>query len=283
MQEDLPEATSRFAHPIRRVVSLLSYVAAVLSLAALVVQGFVLGLAAPLETILSYYARLVNVALGWAQEPLSDFVRSLNFHLHLYPHWKSLIVPMWLYVAADARVMLRINRPRSAFFFAVVGGVLALIAAVAAGLTPLDDANMGALIYPVTALVLYNTIQAFWDATFHSSDGRTWWQTFRYYMAWFAFGNLALGALVVGVGAGASGFSFVGRNVALLIAFVALLALRNLAVSVRAAWRHRKPGQTWSHRFLELNNTRLGIAVLATLVGVIVFLISNAGLSAMGL
>jgi hypothetical protein len=266
-----------------RVAEFLGFVAAVLSLVVLIQQGFALGFGAPLEAILHYYARFVDLALGWAHEPLVELLRALNVDLHLYPHWKSLIVPMWLYVAADVRVMVQIRRPRSALFFAVVGAVLALVAAVAAGLAPLDDRDMGAVGYPVGALFLYNIVQAFWDATFHRSDGRTWWQTFSYYTTWFALGNLVLGGAVLLIGAQGSGPSFAGKNVALLLAFIALLALRNLTVSARAAWRHRQPGQTWRERFGELNNTRLGFAVLATLAGVLAFLLSNAGLSAAGL
>ncbi|KCZ89976.1 hypothetical protein [Hyphomonas johnsonii] len=269
-----------------KIFSSLSFVMGVLSLVMLAKQGLELGFVAPLETVTEFYRKLVQVFLGWADGPLGSLVARLAPHvpdIHLQPHWKHILVPMWLYVGADCRIMWKIGRLRAAVFFALTGGLLALLASVAAGAVAVDDPLMRPLLFPVAALVVFNFLQAIWDALFKPVPGRTRWQVFGHYAGLFALGNLVLGAVVVAVGLTLQGLGLPGVNLVLLLVLVGLLALRDMSVAALGVEARRKPDQTWRQCFLAMANVRLGLAVFATLGAALALLGCNAGLGLAGI
>lgn len=266
-----------------KVASLLSFAAGVLSLVLLLRQGLELGFVAPLAAILHYYERAVDLALGWAHAPLAGLIGLLPWELSLEPHWKHILVPMWLYVGADCRVMWRIDRKRAAIFFAAIGGLLALAAALGAGTAPIDDAWLRPVLFPVAALFVFNLLQAIWDALFKRRPGKTRWQVFWYYASYFALGNVVLGAIVVTVGTLLRNVEVAGVGLLLIVVLVALIAMRDLAVSALAVNQRLTGTQTWWECFSAMANVQLGAMVLATFGGALAFVALNAGLSLAGL
>ncbi len=266
-----------------KIISLLGFGAGVLSLTILLREGLALGFAAPLDLLIRYYERAVDLVLGWAHEPLAELLARLPWSLELQAHWKHILVPMWLYVGADCRVMWRIDRKRAAVFFALIGGLLALVAALAAGAAPIDDPWFRPVLFPVAALFVFNFLQAVWDALFRRRPGKTRWQVFLYYASYFALGNIVLGAVVVAVGMLLRSVHAPGLGLLLILVLVALIALRDLLVSALAVGERRAGDQTWWACFTGMANVQLGAMVLATLGGAIAFLALNAGLSAAGL
>lgn len=267
--------------------AIISFVMGALSLVLLAQQGLAIGLVEPLRIIVQFYEAVIEVLLGWANTPLSAAAKAIaaRFHLEitLLPHWKHILIPMWLYVGADCRVMWSIARKRAAIFFAVIGSGIALAASVAAATAPIDDPWMRPVLFPVLGLFLFNFLQAIWDALFKQRPGQTRWQVFWYYAGHFAIGNLLIGAIVIAVGALAKPADLPGLSLLLLLLLVALIAARDLLVSAFGAAARRKPEQTWWASFANTANARLGGMVLGTLGAALAFLTLNAGLGLAGL
>lgn len=274
-----------------RVVAALGLAASSLSLVMLVQQGYQFGLEAPLRLLVDYYARAVGVALGGLEPPLSAALLAvgswLSLDLHLYPHWKLVLVPMWLYVAADARItwgMGGSERKAAALAILLYGGVLALASSVVAGSIALGDSSLLMPLAPMTGLVLYSIVQAAWDSTFNRYGDATWWDNFSYYARRIVLTNALIGAVVVGAGFALRSLRSEAVNISLLLLFIALLAVRHLVVSaVVVAVDANDEAEAWSVRFKKLAGTRLGIMVLNTMAGAAVFLLMNAGMSLAGL
>lgn len=267
--------------------AIISFVMGALSLVLLAQRGLALGFVEPLRIIVTFYETAIEVLLGWANTPLSAFAQAVatQFQLEftLLPHWKHILIPMWLYVGADCRVMWSIARKRAAVFFALVGGALALIASALAAAAPIDDPSMRPVLFPVLALFLFNFLQAIWDALFKRRPGKTRWQVFWYYASHFAIGNLLIGAIVISVGVLAMPSNLPGLSILLLLLLVALVAMRDLLVSAAGVSRRRAPNETWWAAFSATANVRLGGMVLGTLGAALAFLALNAGLGLAGL
>ena len=267
--------------------AIISFVMGALSLALLAQQGLALGFVEPLRIVVAFYEALLEVLLGWANAPLGALAKTIaarfQLDLELLPHWKHILIPMWLYVGADCRVMWSIARKRAAIFFALAGGALALMASIAASMIPIDDPWMRPVLFPVFALFMFNFLQAIWDALFKRRPGQTRWQVFCYYAGHFAIGNVLIGAIVIGVGALARPLGLPGLSLLLLLLLVALIASRDLLVSAFGVSQRRAPGETWWAAYGKTANVRLGGMVLGTLGAALGFLALNAGLSLAGL
>ena len=267
--------------------SIIGLATGALSLVLLAQQGLALGFVAPLQIIIDFYQRTIDIFFGWADAPLSllaqAFAARFDLDIALQPHWKHILVPMWLYVGADCRVMWSIKRERAAIFFAIVGGALAVAASIGAAAAPMDDPWMRPVLFPVAALFAFNFLQAIWDALFKRRPGRTRLQVFAYYAGLFAVGNLAIGAIVVAVGLLARDLNLQGLSLVLLLLLVGLIASRDLLVSAFGVSKRLAPGQSWWAGYSATANVRLGSMVLATLGAALGFLALNAGLGLAGL
>lgn len=269
---------------------MLGIAASSLSVFLLIKYGFDLGLSRPIQMIVDWYKQAIEFLLGWADPPLDILLSSvgkwIDAEIVLYPHWKHIFVPIWLYIGADAKTtwnMPGTERKLSAIAIFLYGSLIALMASVASATVALDDPSMLSIIFPILGIVVYNIAQSIWDANFHRHPGFTWWQTFRYYMFRIVLTNAALGAICVGGGLVAARHGVPVSNIALLLLFVVLLAVRHLLLSaLDATFRSTQLG-TWRTRFRSYANTELGFLVLQSLGGTSLFIACNAGLRLAGL
>jgi hypothetical protein len=187
---------------------------AVLSVVKLWALGLHVGLKGPFAAILTFYqTKFVDPLLGWA-EPLLRFILTyVAVNLHLHNHWKYMFVPMWLYFGADARTYWHRRQQRSAIVTLIWGGLIALSASIASGVTSLDDPAMLPLVFPVAGFIIYEIGQAASDATLVrtpqelSSSSRasvaknqSWFQTFQYYILRLVLTNAVIGTVVYLIG-----------------------------------------------------------------------------------
>jgi hypothetical protein len=272
---------------VGRVAAALGVLFGSLSLFQLVQQGWDLGLAAILETLLSYYRHAVGFVLD-PIEPillwvLDEIERAMRIQLDLYPHWKHVFVPMSLYIGAEVRVtwpMAGLERKIAAVAIAVYGGAIALAASIASGTIPVNDPNPLFVVYPAVAIIAYNVVQTLWNATFHRYPGNTWLQSFRYYSVVLILSSALISGVAVVVSLLVPRTE--SQNTLMLLLLVALLALRNVGLAAGIA--HLQPrarpieGVTFAERFRRLPHRQIGTWILLCLAGVIWWLVLNAGL-----
>jgi hypothetical protein len=260
---------------------ILGFVVGVLSIDKILEQALGFGLAAPLQWILDFYAKIVEGSLHWADPCLRDIINYLKdrigIHLELYPHWKYIFVPMWFYLFADVKTMWGNQRKPSAVFFFIWGGLVALTSSVAAGTTALDNKSLLPMIFPTTGFIIYSVVLAAWDAIFHIPEGYTGWKMFRYYFIAFPLTNILMAAIILIVGFQMTEIEIPSLSLVLLIVFVVAMAFRNIAVSAVIATVDRAPGESWIHRFRAFGTQRHGFFVLAVIWGALVFAFLGAG------
>ena len=262
-------------------IGIASNFGSVLSLVSLVKEGFDFGLAAPLDSILQYYQKFVEKALGWTEPYLRHGLERLRniigFDLRLLAHWKHFFVPMCFYVTATSYVNVKRRRYDSAIFTLILGVPLALASAVASGSLPLDDPRMFPAIPPIIGFMVFQTGQGIWDASWHRYGDNTWWQSFRYFLKWFVLSDAILGLAAIGIVLGFE-IGLSNPSVVAFLIFITLLAFRTLGVAARAAAKDREVTKTWFQKFKILGGFHLGSRILGVLVGMIIFLAINAGL-----
>lgn len=258
----------------------------------------------PIYIILEYYKKAVTFLLGPLEPALRAIVAYGNWlfdiRLMLEPHWKHVLIPVWLYFAADAKVIWGKRRQFSALFSAFWGGLTALTCAIAVGITPIDEASILPLLCSLGAFIIYDLTMSAWDATFHRYPQYTWWQTFSYYGVRFPVADAVIGAAIVGIVLFVSRFGYSMPSVASLILLLMALAIRNLVVSARAAalstqvqeeprallergFPAQAADRTWSEIFNAMGTTQMGLYILQAIAGAFLFIASNAGLQLIGL
>ncbi len=258
-----------------------------LSLVMLVKLGFDFGFVAPLQLMLDYYQQAVEFLLGWAEPPLRFALQCVSdwiaLDLNLHAHWKYVFILMWLYFGADAKIIWGKDRKGSAIATVIWGGLIALVASVASGTVKPDSPNTLSVIFPVTGFVVYEVGQSAWDATFFSPATNTWWQTFRYYLVRFALTNATIGVGAIFLGIQGNQLGLPNPYLVAVIVFLIALGIRNLARGAWIATSGRKKGERWLLRFHRSATARLGILLLATITGSVLFIALNAGLKMAGL
>jgi hypothetical protein len=230
----------------------------IMSLVALLTIAFRTSLFIPLQLMLEWYLEAADFFLGRFDPLLKTVMEYLGgwlaVDIRLYPHWKHILVPMWLYFSVDAKAMWISERKLFSIFTVVWGGLVAWVASVASGTSPLDDPNMLPMIFPAAGFVLYAFVIATWSAVSRTFEGYTRWQVFRYYVIVFPVGNAIIACAVIFLGFYARSFIPIGLNVVLMILFIVGMALRNILVSAVLAtfssttFYGTKP-DTWIERF----------------------------------
>src|SRR5262249_26476639 len=141
---------------------------------------------------------------------------------------------------------------------------------VAAGTVPLDHPLMLAALWPIAGFALFNLLTAVLDSTFRRPEDQTWLKTFKFYFVRFPLTSALIGGALLYIGAKCE-----LDNVAILLAFIASIAVRNILLSAQLAtrdWR-RDPKQTWYEQFRKLQTGRLGLVLLKS-VGVALCIIA---------
>lgn len=264
------------------------YLCAVLSLVSLLRLGFDIGLAAPLNKMLEFYVNILQLSFGWADPYLKALLHFIDEHfalnLQLYPHWKQLFVPMWLYFSTGAKAHWDDQRRSLAIWIIVFGFILAFIVSVASSSMPLNTQSMLPFLFSVATMILYSSVMTGIMTTYppHKTIRRgvvySRWRILLYYIIAFPLADSFIGIAILLFGNLVRQFAFVSLNLVLLFIYIFSLALRNLAVSAWIATFDRAEGQPWIHRFQDIVAHRQGLLILSTVVGAALFLALNAGL-----
>ncbi|ADM09561.1 hypothetical protein PB2503_07519 [Parvularcula bermudensis HTCC2503] len=273
-----------------RVLPFLSVLFGSLSIVLLLDYALRVDFVSALEALLTYYDRAITVFLG-GLKPLMDaltttIARWVGVDWTLYPHWRHILVPMWLYVLADTRttwMMPGRERKVSAIALLLYGGVLSVGASVIGATAPLGAGDLRIVLAPIAALVFFNLIKALWDATFHQYPDSSWLKTFGYYFSSLVATNIAIGLAIFALGHELNEAGLGQLNATLLVAVLILLGIRHLIVAAYVASRWPATGNTWRGRFRRSAHSGLGFAILQVVSGAVAFLVLNAGLSFVGL
>lgn len=267
---------------------ILGILAGVISLLILAWRGFDLSLSPALHDVLAVYENEMQRFFSLFEPAITASlvaVRALTgWEFHLQPHWKHVFVLLWLYFGAYARTAWVTGARGAAVYYGVVGGVIALIAGVAAGTVSLGDAtsNMGVAAFPIAGMIVFELAQNAWSASYRTGVDRfTWYEHFRHnttHDLWIA----VAGVLVLAVGTWSLPLiqSWQAPGLVLLIAFVGGLAaywvfhgaLR--ARIYRTDGGIRSEGESWWGAFRRHNDTQVGYLILSTIggaVGIVLF------------
>jgi hypothetical protein len=276
---------------IKKGVQTLLLVCSILSLVVLIECALDVGIVEPVKAMLNWYQQLIKTIfdLVGAETGLRAVLKYLKQRMHVdlrvYPHWKYIFVPMWLYFGMDAKTIWRDQRKALGVFTFVWGGLVALAASVFASTVPLDSPSMLPLICPAVGFVLYEGIKNVLatisqsPGISQSTRGHTRRQIFwDYQIAYAGFNALIAGVLVlVYIGLQMWHLDFSSLNIVFLILFVIAMALRNIGVSAVIATVDRAKGQRWIDRFRGLATQRHGFAILVSVAIAVSVTVLGAG------
>ena len=151
-------------------VKFLSFLFAVISVVNFFGKGFAIGLTGTISLLITPYRSAIQFVLGWLDPYLGPIVQhlaeKLKVGIKLYPHWKDIIVPVWLYFVANFKTNLGMSREltdwprkRNRIIFTAVlffwGLIISLTVAIAAGSQILENTNMLVLAFTVSGFLIY--------------------------------------------------------------------------------------------------------------------------------
>jgi hypothetical protein len=264
--------------------------------------GFNQGFASLTGRILEYYEDFARAFFGWAEPCLDAILRytlgwtALRFQL--YPHWKHIFLIMWIYFGSDVMTHWKFGsalggsagaaRKRLAISLAFCSGLVALAISIAAGVVPLYDAKSNTLMFAivVAGFVSYEWAVNALATTFIRDQNETWWAAFRGHVR-FPLQVAAVGAIMVLLGNQIAKVQVLktlpAPSIALLAISVVLLALYRVAVGLAWTRQHRDLRREFSEVFQLSVSGPLGMRMLKLTAGVVLFLLTNAGLKFVGL
>lgn len=255
----------------------LGVITGTMSLVTLLWEGFSVGFGPVASLVLDYYQRLVALLLGWSEPYLRELSvnlgRYVGIEIDLYPHWKHVFVLLMLYVGACVKsTWTEYDGGKAVSIFVCIWGVVvALVASVAAGTASLEERSASVLIaaYPISAVVVFELGLTAIDAKYFRNEGIR-----------FA----AIGAVLLLAGSIVNGTTLLNGipNVGLvvLITFVVILGLY---WTLYGATDPQGVGDTRWKKFTSAAPTRLGLILLSSITGALLFLLLNAGLGLLGL
>ena len=283
-----------FMKSVLKYVSWFGILTGILSIVSLVQAAFSVGIATPLALMLSFYRDMLQAVLGWADEPLSIFTEALGqtfgFDLSLDANWKALFVLMWLYFSSDARANWE-HRRGFAIFSVLTGGAAALSASLFVGLAETNELSSVLLrgSIPILAILIWEILREVWSTIFVIStpsmnvvdkDRRV---IFRDLATVYAAPLLIIGAFVVVSAALILPAVLLNDNLdaGLIMSgiFIVLMAFYWLCRGAYLAVFDRRPGETRKNRFYRSGSTKMGLAVLAAIMGALLFFLLNAGIN----
>lgn len=259
---------------------------------ALLQHGFRFSFSSVFNIIIDYYEELTHVLFGWAEPYLRSTLSYLGsltgLHLHLYPHWKHVFILLELYFGSHVRSVRAERGIYATLFNLVLGLSLALVAGIGSGTVASEDTTSSMLIaaFPVAAVVLYSFGTSARAAIYFRKPGESWWHAFRIFgRHTIRIGAVGTAAVVGGMVLGKLPFVHLLQGSGLVLLFLLILALAFYRISVGAWYANhdRAEGQGWWERFHVTGYGTVGILMLFTLLGAILFILANAGLSLIGL
>lgn len=295
--------TGGASNVVGRVVAWLSAILSVLSIVALIAHGLDYGLGPTTSLLLEYYDRLLQVLLGWSEPSLQRVLRALGDYLYweplLHPYWKHVFLLMFAYLGREASLAASLGANR--WWRLALGLVLALVAALGAGALPASrDSNLELATFvagPALCILLYDfAIGLFAPYNFQSTLTHL-----------LRFHGRRLGARLLGGGLVTTALLCVpvalrseGYGIVILGALLLLQALCLIVLSMREQMQRHPFSYEASHRdgvfrrlALQLRYLKvatfsspeagLGFSIIGVFAGVLLFVLTNAGLQLVGL
>lgn len=276
-----------------RVLNTLGTAAGALSLILLIDCAINVSWVEVLWRILDYYRAIKTFVFSPLEPLLIDVLRTIegvvNLHLQLLPHWSDVFVLLFLYFGARARTYWDAGlRGRSVFRY-IYGALTAIITAVISGIVPQTSVALSVLMVSTTlfGIMMFEVGDCSWSATFARKSGLTWSQDFKRYAA-FSFPPLYLNIalLLVGVITARYLFQYGGKDLGLILLFVFAFVLACYWIFrgwLSSANFKEYASETRWKRFQQSSNTRIGMLMLGSIFGALIFILLNAGLGYVGL
>ena len=270
---------------------------------AVLKHGLDYGFGPTLQLLLDYYESLTQVLLGWAEPYLKDTLADLRdlvgWDLKLYPHWKHIFVLMMVYFSARLRSAWAVGERTSAAFLWVTGLVWAFLSSVAAGSVPImpgtrTTTSMLVAIFPVIGVFLFDLSENVWtsvlrrdvQAKLEGDEKFTRLEVFRKLARKASLRFLVACFIIL------MAVQIMELPVFKDVSNPGLVVLGLLVIAMSFYWLYQgtlatphrqRPGESWLQAYLRTGSTRVGLIILATVSGAILFVLINAGMKPLGL
>lgn len=215
------------------------------------------------ETLRSV-AKIAEPHVIWIVGHLRDL---LGIDLSLHPHWAALFVPAWLYFSTDAGAVWGLperGRKVVASIMIFLGGVIAFALSVGTGLSELNSPLI--LTASILAFAIFDFCAAALTGMFVIYEQhRTGMAAFWFQIKRRLFVTLPLGLMLIAVGWQVQSWGFSHINALLVMVFVFLLGVRDLANAAWIASRGGGNGDTYWARLTSMARWRIGLRVIAAI------------------
>ena len=246
----------------------------------------------PLQLMLHYYEQFMRAIFGWAEPLVVTILRPvgqyLSVDLHLMPHWKHVFVLLWLYFGTYARVYWRKGEKLSAAFSILLGGILALMAsAISGSLGGATVAESAAIFFvPILAMIMFEYGISAFNLVFANIMGLGFRAMMKFTFVQFVLPQALISVAVFGtLLAALESYPLSVGSLGLvgLAAYSFIIALYWILRALRKALRASGSGIDLRSRILQESGTRIGLLMLSTLLGAVLFVAANAGLVLLGI
>lgn len=269
------------------------------SLFALIVHAFHLGIGSAMGLLLEYFERVLQLMLGWAEpyiQSVLDWVNSiLGWHLILAPHWKNIAFLMSLYFGAYVWDAMHRRFFRAMFFYIVVGFPIAIICAVATGSVSLEQsgiwkviANVTVASIPLIGVIVFSLVTAIRAAKWYRPEGVTFDQQLRRLFR-HPIRFAVIGWSIVLVGCVSLSFTSDQKQIqpSVIVLLVLTLALAIYRIILQDAWQGQEPGTRstveWWRDVNASGGGRIGLRMLRAFFGAVALVLLNVGQQLLGL
>ncbi len=270
---------------IWQIASALGLGASVLSLTSLILQGFALGVSAPIGAMIEFYEALLHTLLGWAEGPLEQVAdsveRLVGVQLHPSPEWKHVFVLVWLYFSTDARSSFLQGRSVTGATTLVIGFVVSIAAVVVSGgggSATLADV-LWAIGAPLAGFVMHAAIESALTTIFYREPDRSIAGSLRYYFMTEILSALLAGAVALAIAIAT--LPALGASWAAIAALGSFVFSRGTFWLLRGAYlgfTDRAEDETSLRRFLRSGSGQFGLLLFSVLCGAVLFVALNAGI-----
>lgn len=282
------KAASDLRAAVLGALAAVSLIFSILSVTNLIVEGFQIGLAAPLKLVFVEYEELLQALLGWVEPIIKRGLAYLSevfqTELTLSPFWKHTFVLVWLCLISDVRVNWAIGRRSFSAFTAVLGLVIALVF-TAPSIEDGGGFGLSAGTLAMWGFVVFELIRSLVTATFGlstptlNSEDKGFGEVFRYCFLVYVFP-----LVVVAVPIQLLYLSEIpcdsreSIGILYLLSFVGAVSLVWLARGFYRAVSSEASGGNWFGRFRASTSVQAAILIITSLLGALLFVITNAGL-----
>lgn len=269
-----------------RIFGVVAVIAAILSLSVLGWHGLGLNLGPSFNWLLTTYEEQASRFFRLFEEPLvrpllhllSDWT---GVSLTLHPHWKHVVVLLWLNIGAELRNAWRMGNKGYSVFAGVTGIVISLITGLASGVFGIDSvwSNVFVALFPMIGYLVWasgalgyhatNTLGHYGRHLPQQTSRIYWWRSFRsgvkYSLLRFGFGVLVIAAgsaWSLYTGDMVTGLAMLG----VWILFFALYWLITGALSARAAGQSVFDDADFQHGWIMLTTIAGAVGLLSLAV-----------------